>query len=218
MRLLEWMKRDLRTIVVAVVAATVTAGAPALAHGVEHALFAHNADKVDGKHAVGASSSLSNAAGKLVTTTGTGRFAAKNMVLPLNMPPGFTARGIVYVVSDGDDGTGFIGQNITYPVRMSAELTPQILASGDSPTAECPGTWDNPSAAPGYLCIYEEYTTNVNLRDTEVNTRQGLGYYIYPQAAGPYWSVGGWAATPPAPTSSPAVAAHDASPGGVQAP
>ena len=38
---------------------------------------------------------------------------------------------------------------------------------------------------------------NVDLRATEVNTRQGLGYFIYPQATGAYWSVGGWAATGP---------------------
>ena len=68
---------------VAVVAATVTAGAPALAQGVQHGLFAHNADKVDGKHAVGAGSSLANAAGKLVAAGTNGRSA------PRFMPNGF---------------------------------------------------------------------------------------------------------------------------------
>jgi hypothetical protein len=73
----EWLKRDLRTVVVAVVAASVTAAVPALAHGVQHALFAHNTDKVDGKHAVGSGAALTNAAGKLVTTSSNGRFAAE---------------------------------------------------------------------------------------------------------------------------------------------
>jgi hypothetical protein len=40
-----------KVIVVAMVTAALTAAAPAVAHGVKHALFAHNADKVDGKHA-----------------------------------------------------------------------------------------------------------------------------------------------------------------------
>jgi hypothetical protein len=71
------LKRDLRTVVVAVIAAAVTAGGPALAHGVQHALFAHDADKVDGRHAVGAGASLSAAAGKLVATGANGRFAPK---------------------------------------------------------------------------------------------------------------------------------------------
>jgi hypothetical protein len=74
---LKWLKRDLRTIVVAVVAASVTAAVPALAHGVEHALFAHNADKVDGKHAVASTATLSSTAGKLVATGPSGRFAPK---------------------------------------------------------------------------------------------------------------------------------------------
>ena len=76
---MKWLKRDLRTVVVAVVAAAVTAGAPALAHGVQHALFAHNADKVDGIHAVGAGATPSQAAGKLVATGGNGRLAPKFM-------------------------------------------------------------------------------------------------------------------------------------------
>jgi hypothetical protein len=53
------------------ITAAVTASAPALAHGVQHALFAHNADKVDGKHAVGAGSTLEGRKGKLVATNRT---------------------------------------------------------------------------------------------------------------------------------------------------
>ncbi|MGH2449933.1 MAG: hypothetical protein ACRDGE_01425 [Candidatus Limnocylindria bacterium] len=54
---------------------------PAIAHGVKHAIFAHKADKVDGKHAVGAGASLKKARGKLVATQASGpnrgRFARK---------------------------------------------------------------------------------------------------------------------------------------------
>lgn len=64
-------------LVIAVLGITSYAGA----HGVFHARFAHNADKVDGKHAVGAGATLNNAAGKLVATQRTGankgRFARK---------------------------------------------------------------------------------------------------------------------------------------------
>ena len=202
MRLLEWMKRDLRTIVVAVVAATVTAGAPALAHGVEHALFAHNADKVDGKHAVGASSSLANAAGKLVTTTGTGRFAAKNMVPPLNMPPGFTARGSLYIFNNANGAGEYSGQAISYPIRMSEALTPHVV---DAPTTECPGTWDAPTAQPGHVCIYRSNTQNISgTGGFEWNQRGGLGYFIQSAGAGFYFTVGGWAATAPTPALRPA--------------
>lgn len=65
-------KGQLKTVVVAMVTAAVTAGAPAIAHGVNHALFAHNANKVDGKHAVGSGASLGKRAKKLVATNGAG--------------------------------------------------------------------------------------------------------------------------------------------------
>jgi hypothetical protein len=63
-----------KIILVAMLTAMVTAGAPAIAHGVQHALFAHNADKVDGKHAVGAGATVNSRKGKLVATkVGNGR-------------------------------------------------------------------------------------------------------------------------------------------------
>jgi hypothetical protein len=65
------LRNHMGTILVAMITAAVTAAAPAMAHGVQHALFAHNADKVDGKHAVGAGSTLEARKGKLVATSGT---------------------------------------------------------------------------------------------------------------------------------------------------
>jgi hypothetical protein len=71
---LRRLRNHLETIVVAMITAAVTAAAPALAHGVQHALFAHNADKVDGKHAVGAGTTVEARRGRLVATSGiTGR-------------------------------------------------------------------------------------------------------------------------------------------------
>ena len=51
------------------IVAVLTTGGPAIAHGVQHAMFAHNADKVDGKHAVGASATVQGRKGKLVATS-----------------------------------------------------------------------------------------------------------------------------------------------------
>jgi hypothetical protein len=50
--MLKSLRSDLRTTVVAVVAASLVAGAPVVAHGVRHATFAHNADRIDRKNAV----------------------------------------------------------------------------------------------------------------------------------------------------------------------
>ncbi len=62
------LRKNAATIAVAMATAAVTAGAPALAHGVKHALFAHNSAAVDGKSAVGAEATKSQRKGKLVAT------------------------------------------------------------------------------------------------------------------------------------------------------
>ena len=58
--------------VTALVVALLGSATPAIAHGVQHALFAHNSDKVDGKHAVASTASLDQAGGKLVATLSSG--------------------------------------------------------------------------------------------------------------------------------------------------
>jgi hypothetical protein len=67
----RFLKDNAKIVLVAMVTAMVTAGAPAIAHGVQHALFAHNADKVDGKHAVGSGATVNSRKGKLVATSPT---------------------------------------------------------------------------------------------------------------------------------------------------
>jgi len=58
--------------VTALVVAVLGWSTPAIAHGVQHALFAHNSDKVDGKSAVASTASLDQAGGKLVATLSAG--------------------------------------------------------------------------------------------------------------------------------------------------
>lgn len=55
--------------VTALVVAVLGTTGPAVAHGVRHALFAHNADKVDDRHATGFNASLAVRKGKLVGTS-----------------------------------------------------------------------------------------------------------------------------------------------------
>ena len=66
---MSWLRRDLRTIVVAIAAAAVTATVPAVA---DSHFDAQNADKVDGRHAVGATATAAQRAGELVATNGNG--------------------------------------------------------------------------------------------------------------------------------------------------
>jgi hypothetical protein len=82
--------------VVAMVTAAVIAGAPALAHGVQHALFAHNADKVDGKHAVKSGAGLGKRAKKLVATNAAGY-----------LPNNIIQKAVDSQLIDGLDSTAF---------------------------------------------------------------------------------------------------------------
>jgi hypothetical protein len=86
----------METVVVAALTAAVTAGAPAVAETI--ADFARNADKVDGKHAVGAAASIEQRKGKLVATNGqTGR-----------LPNNIIRKAPDADRLDGRDSTGFV--------------------------------------------------------------------------------------------------------------
>jgi hypothetical protein len=101
----RFLRDNVKIVVIAMVTAMVTAGAPAVAHGVQHALFAHNADKVDGKHAVGSGASVNSRKGKLVATSPTtGR-----------LPNNIIAKAADANKLDGADSTAFLknqGQTI----------------------------------------------------------------------------------------------------------
>jgi hypothetical protein len=96
--MLQLIRRNAQTIVVAMVTAAVTAGGPALAHGVQHALFAHNADKVDGKHAVGAGATADQRKRKLVATDGSGA-----------LPNDIISKALDSDLLDGQDSSAFLG-------------------------------------------------------------------------------------------------------------
>ena len=97
----DFVRRHRATMMVALVAATVTAAAPAVGHGVEHALFAHDADRVDGKHAVGWGATVDDRKGKLVATNATTGQLPNNII----------AKAPDAGKLDGIDSTGFTRGN-----------------------------------------------------------------------------------------------------------
>jgi hypothetical protein len=88
----------LTAALVAGIVAALTTGGPAIAHGVRHAVFAHNAGKVDGKNAVGAGATANARRGKLVATSAaTGR-----------LPNDIIAKAPDSNLLDGLDSTAFL--------------------------------------------------------------------------------------------------------------
>ncbi len=224
--MLEIVRKHLTTIVVAMVVASVTAATPAMASSVQRVLFANNSDKVDGRHAVAATASPAQRAGKLVATNSAGRLPntiiakapdadlvdgvdATDLVPGGVLPRGATIRGH-YANMGATNGTSFqiAGEGISFGYRLSSAPEPEVIRAGDAPSAHCPGNALNPTAARGYLCVYE--SDGQNKRDRfypavgvgfSGGTTTPFGAYVYTQSntASPafFWSRGTWAVTAP---------------------
>lgn len=119
-----FFRRHLETIVVSAVVAAVTAGAPALARTV--ADFARNADKVDGKHAVGANASVEDRKGDLVATN------IQTGLLPNN------------IIAKAPDANLLDGRNST-----------EFIAEGTAAGGDLTGTYAAPEIAPDAVTAAE---------------------------------------------------------------
>jgi len=126
------------------------AGGPALARAI-----ASNSDKVDGLHAVKASATKAKAKGKLVATDPTtaifpSKFIGNDVKFPAKVPAGTTLRG-AWSYEDQNVGAGDYGSSIDFGAQLAG--SPAFVLTS-APTANCPGSVDQPEALPGYLCMY----------------------------------------------------------------
>lgn len=215
----SFLRRHAGLISVAVLSLTLGLSAPAIGHGVNHALFAHNADKVDGKHAVGAGASVATRKGALVATSPTtGRLPdniiakapnadkvdgidSRQLQFPAVVPVGTTLVGRWGFDAHADaDGHGDWGASLSYPVPMPTSLPGEIVLSG--PTQTCPGTAAEPTATPGRLCVYVAFRTGTLATPTVfAATRFGAGILLTDDGtAGDIYAYGTWAAQPASPS------------------
>jgi hypothetical protein len=133
-----------------------------------------------------------------------------------NLPPGKTIRGSFAIefraTAEGEVQGGTSA--ISYGFTLAAAPTPHILNPGAQPTADCPGTNQNPQAAAGHLCAYLSVLQNVNVRcvaSAEPSwtcgfaSETGANVWVNASAAGRVYAIGTWAVT--APTSAAAASA-----------
>lgn len=115
---------------------------------------------------------------------------------------GQTERGAFYVVVEAKAAGDHFSTTISFPVPIIGEMEYYIVPAGGATTSNCPGTDDYPIAAPGYVCLYEHTSDNVNYRSAWNPTWSnsiafGASYYVSATAAGGGHSQGTWAATAP---------------------
>jgi hypothetical protein len=112
--------------------------------------------------------------------------------------------GIVFnadAANEGDTSAFSFGRPLT-----TAPLAPaaNIIQFGAASTLNCPGSYDNPLAAPGHLCIYERIRANVTLV-TVLSAVGSFGFsdvtgatmFVRSTAAGQAFVLGAWAVTIP---------------------
>ena len=104
-----------------------------------------------------------------------------------------------------DEGTDAFSFGLTLPTAPAAP-TANVIVQGAAFTANCPGTLANPRAAPGHLCVYESFRSNVELfciartgpsYQCDVSDNTGSSFFITSAAAGQTLSAGRWVVAVP---------------------
>lgn len=125
-------------------------------------------------------------------------------------PSGFTQRGF-FDIAGSTDGRN-LATSIAFPFELSASPTVVEVPNGvpsPDPT-HCPGSPQAPSAAPGYLCVYDLFEANVGQlfagKYLQITDGNALGHaspfgaqlFVTPQNPGGDTEIdGSWAVTAP---------------------
>ena len=124
-----------------------------------------------------------------------------------DLPSKTTLRGVYNLDFVATATDQIEGGSISFPLRLPAKPTVQVIGIGGAPTANCAGSVANPQAAPGYLCVYkylETNTTNFAICDLDCSgfpvptaERTGVLLYLHSTNAARTFAGGTWAVTAP---------------------
>ena len=110
---------------------------------------------------------------------------------------GDTLRGM-WAAAGTKTSTFVMEAAISFQVPLAQAPQSQFVPFGGPPTTECPGSFDTPEAAPGFICFYSNFDTN-NVTGLDMRTTQ-FGARVFPTgvpAASNYEIEGTWAVTAP---------------------
>jgi hypothetical protein len=121
-----------------------------------------------------------------------------------DLPSGVTMRGAFR--AGGNGPAAAIAQNaVSFAFPLSADPIPHFIAEDAVAPAECPGTVAQPEAAPGHLCLYEQFGSSAIGTSQSINnpvtnssnsaSKFGFAFSIQTSVQGNFSSVGTWAVT-----------------------
>ena len=132
---------------------------------------------------------------------------ATDLVPGGTLPEGTTIRGFYDIEWTADVAEDYQAQPISFGYTLQSEPVAHYIAVGETAPAECPGTAQNPQAAPGHLCVYEFFARNIDTFNSEyvcdltycpAAERSGASLNVRSAAAGFATVRGQWAVTAPA--------------------
>ena len=132
---------------------------------------------------------------------------ATDLVPGGTLPEGTTIRGFYEIEWTADVAEDYQAQPISFGYSLQSEPVAHYIAVGETAPAECPGTAQNPQAAPGHLCVYEFFAKNIDTFNSEyvcdleycpAAERSGASLSVRSAAAGFATVRGQWAVTAPA--------------------
>ncbi len=115
------------------------------------------------------------------------------------LPAGKTLRGIYSYA--GHKTTGYSPNfPISFQVPLASQPTRNLVQEGEGPTAACPGSPEDPQAAPGNLCVYEarnDSATELNVLSSETGGKLGALLFAEVPENTNFEFDGSWAVTAP---------------------
>jgi hypothetical protein len=113
------------------------------------------------------------------------------------LPSGMTVRGRFYMLG-APGANNYNADSISFGFQLNASPIGHYIKTGTAAPAECPGTYVQPEAAAGHLCVYENDTGNTTAsRTLDQLTKTGSGVYSQVAGAGHSYTYGSWAVTAP---------------------
>lgn len=176
---------------------------------VKHAKTANSAtnatNAVNATNAANATNAT-NATHATSATNATNATTAATALAPGTLAPGKTETGVYAIdytaAGGGQDGSA----DISFAFPLAAAPNSEFIDLSATSDSNCPGTSANPTAAPGYLCVYAAYEQNVGSSCITTTagewtcgaaSQYGAAPYVTGAAAGRVASVGTWAVTAP---------------------